>query len=345
MIDLRSDTVTRPDEGMRRAMYEAEVGDDVFGEDPTVRELEAEVAALTGKEASLFVPSGTMGNQIGIYLHTSPGDEILVERSSHIFNYESGAGPALSGVQITPIDGVGALMSPDQVDEAVRPGYYWESRVRLLCLENTINKAGGIVVPIERTAALAAAARAKGLALHLDGARIWNASVATGTTESELAAPFDTVSVCLSKGLGAPVGSLICGTSDLIDRAHRRRKQLGGGMRQIGILAAAGLYAIRNNKPRLQEDHANAQLLAEGLQNMGTVSVNLERVHTNIVMFDVAPGKAVEFLGATRKEGVQMVPFGPSTVRATTHLDVDANDIRSALDIIAAVSSRKEFRI
>ncbi|MDX1546885.1 MAG: GntG family PLP-dependent aldolase [Rhodothermales bacterium] len=331
MIDLRSDTVTRPGEGMRRAMYEAEVGDDVFGEDPTVLRLQEAVAEVLGKEAALFVPTGVMGNQLGLKVHTQPGDEVLLERTCHIFNYESGAAGLLSGVQLNVLDGARGILEAETVRRAVRPGYYWEPRSRLLCLENTLNKAGGIVYPLARTRALAATAREAGLALHLDGARLWNATAATGTPERDYAAPFDTVSVCLSKGLGAPVGSVLAGSHAHIARAHRYRKLFGGGMRQVGVLAAAGLYALEHHRPRLAEDHAKARRLAEGIAALPAFRVDLGTVETNIVMFDVATGDAMPVLEALKQDGVAMVPFGPATIRATTHLDVSMDDVETAL--------------
>ncbi len=339
MIDLRSDTVTRPTEGMRRAMYEAEVGDDVFGEDPTVNRLQEEVAALLGKEAALFVPSGVMGNQLGLKVHTQPGDEVLVERTSHIFNYESGAPGLLSGVQLHVLDGVRGILSAAQVRQAVRAGYYWEAPSRLLCLENTLNKAGGVVYPLAATQEVAAAAREHGLRLHLDGARLWNAAAATGLPEAAYAAPFDTVSVCLSKGLGAPVGSVLAGSKSLIEAAHRYRKLFGGGMRQAGILAAAGRYALEHHRPRLAEDHEKARRLAEGLAALPAFVLDPATVETNIVVFDVAEGGAMPVLEALKAEGVAMVPFGPATIRATTHLDVSLNDIDRALRVM-----QKRFR-
>ena len=330
-VDLRSDTVTRPGDGMRRAMYEAEVGDDVFGEDPTVRRLQEAVAELLGKEAALFVPSGVMGNQLGLKVHTQPGDEVLVERSCHIFNYESGAPGLLSGVQLSVLDGERGILDVETVEQAVRAGYYWEPRSRLLCLENTLNKAGGVVYPLGRTRALAEAARRHGLALHLDGARLWNAAAATGTPESDYAAPFDTVSVCLSKGLGAPIGSMFVGTAAHVEAAHRYRKMFGGGMRQVGILAAAGLYALEHHRPRLADDHATARRLAEGLAEIPAFRLDPATVETNIVMFDVVAGAAGPVLEALAAEGILMVPFGPATIRATTHLDVSMADVETAL--------------
>ena len=315
-------------------MYEAEVGDDVFGEDPTVNRLQEVVADVLGKEAALFVPSGTMGNQLGLKVHTQPGDEVIVERTCHIFNYESGAPGLLSGVQLHVLEGQRGILHPEHVHRAVRPGYYWEARSRLLCLENTLNKAGGIIYPLDTVQALAEAARTHDLRLHLDGARLWNATAATGIPEHEYAAPFDTVNVCLSKGLGAPVGSLIAGSRVLIDQAHRYRKLFGGGMRQAGILAAAGLYALEHNRPHLAGDHENARRLAEGIAELPAFSVDLSTVETNIVMFAVVDGEAAPVLDALRTEGIAMVPFGPATIRATTHLGVSATDIDRTLRVM-----------
>jgi threonine aldolase len=331
MIDLRSDTVTRPSEGMRRAMYEAEVGDDVFGEDPTVQRLQERIAAVLGKEAALFVPSGVMGNQLALKVHTQPGDEVIVERSSHIFNYESGAPGVLSGVQLHVLDGKRGVLSGAQVRRAVRPGFYWEARSRLVCLENTVNKPGGVVYPLEDIADIAAVVQEKGLRFHLDGARLWNASAASGIAEATYAAPFDTVSVCLSKGLGAPVGSLLAGSKEVIAEAHRYRKLFGGGMRQVGVLAAAGLYALQHHRDALAEDHVKARRLAEGIAAFPAFRVEPGLVETNIVVFDVVAGDAMPVLEALRAEGVLMVPFGPATIRATTHRDVSLGDVDRAL--------------
>ena len=331
MVDLRSDTVTRPSDGMRRAMYEAEVGDDVFGEDPTVNRLQEEIAALLGKEAALFVPSGVMGNQLAIKAQTQPGDEVLVERTAHILNHESGAAGLLSGVQLNVLDGDRGILAPVQVRDAIRPANYWQPRSRLLCLENTINQSGGHVFPLSALRSVADEARAAGLAVHLDGARLWNAAIASGTSEAAYAAPFDTVSVCLSKGLGAPVGSLLAGSRDLIQEAHRYRKLFGGGMRQIGILAAAGLYALKHNRERLADDHVHARRLAEGLAELRVFRLDPAQVETNIVMFDVVQGEVASVLETFRSEGIHMVPFGPSTIRATTHLDVDSAGIDQVL--------------
>lgn len=320
---------------MREAMFEAEVGDDVFGEDPTVNRLQEHVAEILGKEAALFVPSGTMGNQLALKTLTEPGDEVILERQCHIFNYESAAAGVLSGLQLHVIDGEAGTLSPEAVEAAVRPGNYWEPRSRLLCLENTVNKAGGVVYPIEKQGAVVKVAREHGLLLHLDGARLWNASVATGIPEKNYAAPFDTVSVCLSKGLGAPVGSVVAGSRERIERAHRFRKLFGGGMRQIGILAAAGLYALNHHREELALDHEKARRLADGISEMPRFSVR-EPVDTNIVMFDIEDGPAQPVLEALEEEGVLMVPFGPSTIRATTHRDVSLEDIETALEALHA---------
>ena len=334
MIDLRSDTVTKPSDGMRQAMAAAEVGDDVYGEDPTVNRLQETVADLLGKEAGLFVPSGVMANQIGIKVHTQPGDEVIVERQSHIFNYESGAPALLSGVQLGALDGAGGLLEADQVESALRPAGDAFPRTRLVCVENTANKPGGVTYSLKRIEALAAVARAQGLRLHLDGARLWNAAVATGTSEKAFAAPFDTAWVALSKGLGAPVGSVLVGSEEDMVAARRYRKIFGGGMRQVGLLAAAGLYALEHHRPALAEDHKKARRLAEGLAALPAFEIDPGRVETNIVMFDVADGEAAPVVEALREEGVLVGAFGPRTIRATTHRDVSMEDVEQALDAL-----------
>ncbi|MBO6577301.1 MAG: DegT/DnrJ/EryC1/StrS family aminotransferase [Rhodothermales bacterium] len=335
MIDLRSDTVTRPSPAMRQAMADAEVGDDVFGEDPTVVRLQERIAELLGKEAALFVPSGSMANQLALRVHTAPGDEVICEADAHIVHYESGAAGALSGVQLRPVQGHRGMLTAGQVREAIRHGYYWEPQSRLVCLENTANKAGGCVLPQATVLEVAAAARERGLSLHLDGARLWNAAAALGTTERSLAAPFDTVSVCLSKGLGAPIGSLIAGPAELIEKAHRWRKVFGGGMRQVGVIAAAGLYAVEKHRTDLAEDHRRAKALAAGLQGLPGVTIDRDDVDTNIVMFDVAD--AFDALEKLKAHDVLMVPFSPTRIRATTHRDVGDRDIHDALLAARAV--------
>jgi threonine aldolase len=331
MIDLRSDTVTRPSEGMRRAMYEAEVGDDVFGEDPTVIQLQEHVANLLGKEAALFVSSGVMGNQLALKVHTQPADEVIVEANCHIFNYESGGAGLLSGVQLRTIEGVNGILNASQVQAALRAKAYWEPRSRLVCLENTHNKAGGTIYPLENIQEIGSIAKENQLAFHLDGARIWNASAASGISEATYAAAFDTLSVCLSKGLGAPVGSILAGSKALIQEAHRYRKMWGGGMRQIGSLAAAGLYALQHHRSELYLDHLKARKLAEGLSQIKAFSVDLSSVQTNIVMFDTLTISVPEVLAQLKEAGIAMVAFGPKTIRATTHRDVSEADIDAAL--------------
>lgn len=322
---------------MRQAMATAEVGDDVFGEDPTVLLLQKRVAELLGKEEALFVPSGSMANQLAVRVQTQPGDEVICEAHCHIVNYESAAAPVLSGVQLLALPGVRGRLSPEQVTGAIRHAYYWEPQSRLVCLENTANKAGGTVLDQAEVVEVGKVAREAGLGFHLDGARIWNASVATGLSVKELAAPFDTVSVCLSKGLGAPIGSLIAGPSDLIQKAHRWRKVLGGGMRQVGILAAAGLFALEHHREDLRGDHARARRLAEGLADFGSVSIDPESVETNIVMFDVSGMTALAAVERLKEAGVLVVPFGPQRIRATTHRDLSDADIDLALAAAARV--------
>jgi threonine aldolase len=334
MIDLRSDTVTRPTHAMREAMARAEVGDDVFGEDPTVRALEEEVAALTGKEAALFVTSGTMGNQLAIALHTRPGDEVIVGEGAHVVFYESGAGAALSGVQFA-LAGAGGLFDADAMEARIHGAAHWAPRTSLVCVENTHNRAGGRVFPQRDAVAIAERARAHGLAVHLDGARIWNAAEASGLSPRELVAPFDTASVCFSKGLGAPAGSALCASSALIERARRLRKMWGGGMRQSGILAAGALHALHHHRARLGEDHAAARTFAEGARHLEGASVEIAAVETNIVNIDLAPpltGDAVA--RAARALGLLVNASGSRRLRVVTHLDVTSDEISRAVSLL-----------
>lgn len=333
MIDLRSDTVTRPGAAMRRAIHDAEVGDDVYGEDPTTSRLERIVADILGKESAVFVPSGTMANQLAVKVHTTPGDEILLERSSHILNDELGASGLLSGVHVQTLDGDRGVLSVAQVTAAIHRGNL-EPRTRLLCLENTLNRAGGRVYPQDRAERIVAEAKAHGLRTHLDGARIWHAAVATGRAEADLVREFDTVSVCLSKGLGAPIGSLLAGAAETIVEARRYRKMFGGGMRQAGILAAAGLYALDHHLERLADDHANAVHLAAGLEQQGFPVEGTP--DTNIVMFGARA--AADFSAACQERGLLINPMGEGRLRAVTHLDVAAADIDEALARIAEVA-------
>ena len=336
MIDLRSDTLTRPSRGMREAMAAAEVGDDVFGEDPTVNLLQERVAGLMGKEKALFVPSGTMGNQLCIKTHTRAGDELIAEAGAHVFFYETAGAAFLSSVQVFPVQGVRGVLAADDVRRAIRPDIYYMPKTRLLCLENTHNRAGGSIFPLDAFAAVAGFARSAGLKVHLDGARLWNASVATGIPPSDYCSHVDSVSVCLSKGLGAPVGSVIAGTKDFIDEARHFRKILGGGMRQAGILAAAGLYALDNNIERLAEDHEKASGFAAAVGAMPGVSIDLHTVQTNIVIMDLSGTGVPAALWSRRFEeaGVRVSQAGEHTLRAVTHLDVSHKQVREAASVI-----------
>src|SRR5262245_25577474 len=316
-IDLRSDTVTRPTPAMRAAMAAAEVGDDVFGEDPTVRRLEERVADLLGKEAALFVPSGTMSNQIGVRVHTQPGDELLCEASCHIYQYEAGGPAQLSGVTCHPIPGDYGVLDVRQLEGKVRPVNEHLVRTRLVCLENTHNRGGGRVYPLEKVRAVCDWARRNDLVTPLDGARIWNAVVATGTPARDWAGGFDTVSVCFSKGLGAPVGSALAGPRDLVRQARFVRKLFGGGMRQAGVLAAAALYALDHHVDRLAEDHRNARTVAQGVADAPGLRLDPPDVQTNIVFVEVDParGTARDLQAALQERGVLANATAPTRVR------------------------------
>ena len=332
-IDLRSDTVTRPTPAMRKVMAEAEVGDDVFGEDPTVNALQEKVAHLLGKEAALFVPSGTMANQLSIKSHTQPGDEVIIEASSHPYNFEGGAGAALSGIQFQCLKGVRGIFDAAQVEEAIRPADHHYPVTKLVCLENTHNRGGGSIYPVEKMADIYRLAKSKGLLVHLDGARLWNASVAMGIKPIEYAQWADSVSVCLSKGLGAPIGSLAAGSKLFIDRVHRFRKMFGGGMRQAGIIAAAGIYALDHHFERLKDDHQNAKRLAVGLKEFKGVSVDPKHVETNIVIFDVSNTGMTgsQVAESMKQERVLIHVIGRTQIRLVTHLDVTSEDIEITL--------------
>ncbi len=342
-IDLRSDTVTRPTPAMRKAMLEAEVGDDVFGEDPTVNSLQERVAQMLGKEASLFVPSGTMANQLAIKSHTQPGDEVIIETTSHPYNFEGGGGAALSGIQFHCLKGHRGILDASQIVEAIRPEDHHFPVTRLICLENTHNRGGGAIYPIEKMREIYQVAKSKGLFVHLDGARLWNASVATGISPQEYSQWADSVSVCLSKGLGAPIGSLVAGSESFIDRVHRFRKMFGGGMRQVGMIAAAGLYALDHHLERLKQDHQNAKRLAVGLREIKGVSLDPKHVETNIVIFDVAEtGKTAQQVAeAMKHHGVLIHAIGKTQIRLVTHLDVTEEDIETALKAFGEVIGRR----
>lgn len=339
LIDLRSDTVTKPTPEMRRAMYEAEVGDDVYGEDPTVNRLQERAAEMLGKEAALFVPTGTQGNQVAILTHTRRGQEVIVEAEAHVYIYEVGGIAALSGCQVKPVPGVNGAMDPAAVEAAIRADNVHYPRTGLVCLENTHNRSGGCVLPPENVAAVAEVAHRHGIPVHLDGARIFNAAVALGQPVAELVAPVDSVMFCLSKGLAAPVGSLLVGSRDFIAEARRNRKLLGGGMRQAGVLAAAGLVALELMVDRLADDHANARRLAEGIANIPGLAVNMETVQTNMVAVEITDPRwtAPALVQALRAEGVLCNDTGPRRIRLVTHKDVTAADVELALDAFARV--------
>lgn len=331
MIDLRSDTVTKPTAAMRKAMAEAKVGDDVYGEDPTVNRLQERAAEIFGKEAALFVPTGSMGNQIAVKLHTKPGQEVIIEERGHIFNFEMGTPAVVSGVMVRPVrsrDGSG-MLTWDEIASALHIGQpYYSSPTGLICLENTHNFAGGSVMTAEHCADICERTHALGLPVHMDGARIFNASVALNTSVSDLTRHCDSVQFCLSKGLGAPVGSMLLGTKDFIEEARSWRKRLGGGMRQVGILAAAGLIALEESPNRLHEDHENARRLVEGVAGIGGISIDAERVATNIVIFDISgTGKSAgEICAALKARGILAIGFG-NAIRMVTHCDVSTQDI------------------
>jgi threonine aldolase len=334
LVNLISDTVTRPTPPMLAAMQAAEVGDDVFREDPTVRALEERCAHLFGHEAGLFCPSGTMTNQIAIKVHTRPLDEVICDETSHIYQYEVGGYAFHSGVGVNLLHGNNGILNAELVAAAVRPRADWLPLSRLVVLENTSNKGGGGAYALDNIRAIRQVCREKGLTLHLDGARIFNAVVSRGYTPAEIGAEFDSISVCLSKGLGAPVGSVLIGNQDFIAQARRVRKVMGGGMRQAGYLAAAGLYALEHHVERLADDHQNARLLAEALGELSWVA-GIRPVETNIVIFDlkppVTPAVVLDYL---EKNGVRATAFGPQTLRFVTHLDVDRPAIEQAIAVL-----------
>ncbi len=331
MIDLRSDTVTKPTPAMRQAMANAIVGDDVIDADPTLAELEAETAKLLGKEAAIFMPSGTMTNQIAIRIHCGRGDEFICEADCHVYNYEQAAFAQLSGVATRTVQGVAGVMQLDQLRELIRPENEHMVRTRLLCLENTHNRGAGKVQPYELLAELCDWAHNNGLQTHLDGARLWNATAATGISEATWAQHFDSISVCFSKGLGAPIGSCLVGTRAFIREARRARKLFGGGMRQVGIIAAGALHGLRHHRERLKIDHEHAKMLADTVQTISGLSLAYPTVDTNIVNFKVASslGTAAQFVASLDSVGVKCLALG-SSVRLVTHLDVDRPQIEAA---------------
>lgn len=343
-FDLRSDTVTRPSVPMKRAMMEAPLGDDVLGDDPTVRRLEEEIARLTGKEAGLFFPSGTQANQAAIHSQTRSGDEVLVERKAHIFNHEGGAPAVLSGVQLHPVETIDGSLRPEHLEPLIRPNDPHFPQTRLVCVENTHNGHGGRIIPVEEMEELSVWVRSQALRVHLDGARLFNAVVAARIPAAQYAACADTVSVCLSKGLGAPVGTCLAGDCPTIDRARWARKRWGGGMRQAGIVAAAGLYALENNIERLSRDHRLARGLAEAVSGLPGVEVDVEAVQTNMILINVECS-ASELTLALADQEVAILSTGPHTLRAVTHLDLPPDSLeeiprrlRKALDSVARTS-------
>jgi threonine aldolase len=337
ILDFRSDTVTVPTDAMRRAMAAAEVGDDVFGDDPTVKRLEERTAEILGKEAALFVVSGTMSNQVALKAHTQPGDEVLLDANSHMYYYEAGGPAALSGVMCRCLPGKRGIFTAADVEEVLRPPDVHFAPTRLVCVENTHNRGGGSIWPMTTVHEVAGAARKHGLKLHMDGARIWNASIAAGIAEKEYAAPFDSVSVCFSKGLGAPVGSALAGSAEFIQRARRVRKLYGGGMRQAGIIAAGALHALEHHRARLAEDHAHAQRLAEALSTLDGIELDKSLIQTNLLWFRIKGMPASVFCSRLKEAGVLMLPLGPDVVRAVTHLNVDAQAVDRAVEIIKSV--------
>lgn len=347
MIDIRSDTVTKPSDEMRDVIARAEVGDDVFGEDPNVNELQVAVAKLFGKESALYVPSGTMANQVSINAHTQPGNEVICESGCHLYNYESGAPALLSGVMLRTIDGEMGSITAEQVEANIRPTSYHFAQTTLITLENTHNRAGGTIFPIGQIKEISEVAKKHNIKMHLDGARLMNAVVATGVEAAEWASYFDSVSICLSKGLGAPVGSVVAGTEAFIERAHRYRKTYGGGMRQAGLLAAAGKYALENNVERLAEDHTNALTFAESVASLEGINVELDWVQTNIVMIDIdkSLGSAAEWVERLAELDVAILTVSPQRLRAVFHLDVSTEESAGAaakFRDVHAMSTKKE---
>ena len=338
MIDLRSDTVTQPTEGMRKAMLEAEVGDDVLGDDPTVIKLQNKAAELLGKETALYVPSGTMSNIVATRTHTSPGDEIVTEAHSHIYRYEGGAFAALSGCSVALVDGKNGLMTSEQVSSSIRKAEGSLSHYpngSLVCVENTAQGGGGSVYSQETIDDICKVAREKDCKLHMDGARLFNASVASNTDPARMVRDFDSISICLSKGLGAPIGSVLVGSKEDLAQAHRWRKMFGGGMRQAGMMAAAGIYALENNIDRLREDHRRARKFAEALVEMPNFSVNLDTVQSNIVYIGVGKGRSKQMIEKLAKQDIDILDTDDSTIRAVFHLHIGDEDLEKIIEVFA----------
>jgi threonine aldolase len=333
-IDLRSDTVTKPSEPMLEAMFNAKVGDDVFGEDKTINELQEKCAGLTGKEDALFVPTGVMANQLAVKCHTLPGDEVIVESESHILNYETGAPAVISNVQLLAVRGEMGIMSVDEIRKHVRSSEYYFPVSRLICLENTHNRAGGVIQPIDVIKSISKFAQENKIKLHLDGARIFNACVETGITVKEYSEHFNSISFCFSKGLGCPVGSILCGDKDFIDMARKWRKIIGGGMRQAGILGAAAVYALDNNIERLKEDNKKAKYFSTEISRLDGMNVDLKSVQTNIVIFSSDKISKNDFIKTLKEKGVLISSGSYDSMRAVFHLDVNDDDVGKAVEII-----------
>ncbi|GAB4379170.1 MAG: low-specificity L-threonine aldolase [Elainellaceae cyanobacterium] len=340
LIDLRSDTITKPTPAMREAIAHAEVGDDVLGDDPTVQALEAYVADCLGKEAAVYMPSGTMTNQVALRVHTEPGDEVILESQAHIYYYEGGAPAALSGVMCRLVQGNHGIFTATDLEQVLRPADPHFPKTKLVCLENTHNRGGGKIFPLADIEAIAQVCQEHQLKLHLDGARLWNACIATGISEAEYAKPFDTVSVCFSKGLGAPVGSALAGTHEQIARARRFRKMFGGSMRQAGMIAAGALYALKHHRERLQDDHDHAKLLAKGLQSIEGIEIDPAQVQTNIVVFHTPTIPAQMLVERLQKQGVAVLAVGPHSIRAVTNLMVDRQQIQQVPQAVEAAMQK-----
>ncbi len=350
MIDLRSDTVTQPTPAMREAMARAEVGDDVYGDDPTVRALEARTAELLGKDDAVYMPTGTMTNQVALRAHTEAGDEILVENGAHIFVNEGGAPAGLAGLLVRTITGEHGIFTAEALEQAIRVRHPFNpstiaAPTKLVCLENTHNSGGGTIWPLETIREVAGVARRHGIPLHLDGARLWHASVATGIPETEYAEVFDTVSVCFSKGLGAPVGSALAGASAFIERARRFKQMYGGGFRQAGVIAAGALYALEHHRADLAADHKRAATLAGGISQLAGVELDTTLVQTNIIRFRLTRMSSFELAEQCHARGLYMLPAGKQAMRAVIHRDIDDESIETALSVLKNVLATENKEI
>jgi len=337
-VDLRSDTVTQPTPSMRDAMAKASVGDDVLGDDETVIELQNRVANMFGKQSGLFVPSGTMCNAVAIRAQTEPGDEIITERYSHIYVYEGGGYAALSGVSIALVEGIMGIMNPEDVEKSIRKGDGSLGHFpngSLVCIENSTNRGGGTCYPIEIIDSIASIAKKNDCKSHIDGARIFNSSIATGLDVSRLSKNFDSISICLSKGLGAPIGSVLVGSKEMIDKAYRWRKMFGGGMRQVGIIASAGLYALENNIERLSKDHERALILGEAIDSMNNYSVNMDQIQTNMVYVNCIGDNSSELVTKLSEKGIDVLSIDDSSIRLVTHLHITNEDVERTISAFA----------